>query len=143
MKTFSIAHAAGMWYLSFPMKPTIVQNGIVIVFCDPTYQALREKISGIYSAATKYGWLILSVSDPPTKENIVRQIRTWNPVGIIIDPIHSTEPIPAIPKCRTPIILMGRDSYRDRQIFDCSCQDTSLPVTAAINELQSIRSHAS
>ena len=71
MKTFSIAHAAGMWYLSFPMKPTIVQNGIVIVFCDPTYQALREKISGIYSAATKYGWQILPVSDAPTKENII------------------------------------------------------------------------
>ena len=143
VKTFSIAQTAEMWYLAFPMKPTIVRNGIVIVFCDPMYQALREKISGVYSAATKYGWQILPVSDSPTKESIVRQIGIWNPIGIIIDPIHSAEKIPAIPKCRTPIILMGRDNYRDRQIFDCSCQDTSLSVTAAINELNSTRTYAS
>ena len=125
------------------MKRTVTRNGIVIVFCDPTYQALREKVSGIYSAATRYGWQILPVSDPPTRENIARQIQTWHPIGIIIDPIHSTETIPRNPKCRVPVILMGRDNYRDRQIFDCSCQDAGTSVTAAINELNADRSYAS
>ena len=125
------------------MNATFMQNRIVIVFCDPTYQALREKISGIYSAATRYGWQILPVSDPPTGGNIIRQINTWHPIGIIIDPIHSPEPIPRIPKCRVPIILMGSDNNRGRRIFDTSCQDTNQSVTAAINELNSTRSYAS
>ena len=58
VKIFSIAQAAEMWYLAFPMKPTIVQNGIVIVFCDPTYQALRGGANGAELIDTLFPYLL-------------------------------------------------------------------------------------
>ena len=99
---------------------------------NPEYWALREKISGVYSAATRCGWQIFQTTQRPTATAIRKIKRMLNPIGFVIDPLQLTQAIRPDPFGGTPVVLLGRDHNRSEQIFDGSLQDIVQPVDAAI-----------
>ena len=123
---------------------TMRMSGIVIVFIRQQHQSQREKTNGIYSAAIRRGWQIQpvdSVFDPATFRD---QKRIWSPLGCLID--DSALPYEgALPRriaknelLGVPTVLLGRDSTRRRQVFDCSVQNTRGPAIAAVQILREI-----
>ena len=40
------------------MNHSLHSGGTIALLSNPEYQALREKISGVYSAATRCGWQV-------------------------------------------------------------------------------------
>ena len=125
------------------MSKPLYSSGTIALLCDPVYQALREKISGVYSAATKCGWQVFQTAQSPTADNI-RKIKTMiNPIGFIIDPQMLPRAVHKEPFGKTPVELLCRDYNRSRQIFDCSCQDVVQPVDAAIETFKAFGALAS
>ena len=118
------------------MNKPLFPNGTIALLSNPEHQALREKISGVYSAATKYGWQVFQTAQRPTATNIRKIKAMINPIGFIIDPLSSTKAIPRKLFGETPVVLISRDYHRATQIFDCSCQNTVQPVDAAIQTLR-------
>lgn len=115
------------------MNGTLYPGGTIALLINPEYQALREKISGVYSAATKYNWQVFQMAQAPTAA-VVRKIKSMlDPIGFIIDPLQLTRAVQPGPFGETPTVLLGRDSNAAEQIFDCSCQDAIQPVNAAID----------
>ena len=53
----------------------------------PEYWALREKISGVYSAATKCGWHIFQTTQRPPPTAIRKIKHMLNPIGFIYRPV--------------------------------------------------------
>ena len=112
-----------------PLHP----GGTIALLNDPVYQALREKISGVYAAATRCSWQVFLTKERPTAA-VVRKIKSMiNPIGFIIDPLLMPSPIDRKWFGDTPVVLLGRDNHRTAQIFDCSRQDVVQPVAAAID----------
>ena len=114
------------------MNNSLHPGGTIALLSNPEYQALREKISGVYSAATRCGWQVFQTAQPPTAAAI-RKIRAMiNPIGFIIDPLQLTRAVHRESFGEAPVVLLGRDYNRSKQIFDCSCQDIAQPVDAAV-----------
>ena len=114
------------------MDNSLQPGGTIALLSNPEHQALREKISGVYSAATKCGWQVFQTVQPPTAANIRKIKSTINPIGFIIDPLQLTRAILQDSFGETPVVLISRDYNRSEQIFDCSCQDIVQPVNAAV-----------
>lgn len=115
------------------MNSPIHPGGTVALLSNPVYQALREKISGVYAAATTCGWQVYLTEERPAAAT-VRKIKSMvNPIGFIIDPLLMPRPIDRERFGGTPVVLLGRDNHRATQIFDCSRQDVVQPVAAAID----------
>ena len=125
------------------MNDSLHTGGTIALLSNPEHQALREKISGVYSAATKCGWQVFLTSQPPTAANIRKIKAMINPLGFIIDPLSSTRAIQREPFGETPVVLISRDYHRARQIFDCSCQDVAQPVKAAVEVFKTFGDFAS
>lgn len=119
-----------------PMSEPLCPSKTIALISNPAHQALREKISGVYSAATKCGWQVFQTAQSPTAANIRKIKAMINPIGFIIDPLSSTKAVPRKPFGKTPVVLISRDYHRATQIFDCSCQNTIEPVYAAIQTLR-------
>ena len=84
------------------MNTHLSPSETIALISNPVHQALREKISGIYSAATKCGWQVFQTAQSPTADTI-RKIRNMlNPIGFIIDPLSSATAIPREPFDETP-----------------------------------------
>ena len=114
------------------MHKPLFSSGTIALLGNPVYQAQREKISGVYSAATKCGWQVFQTAQSPTAATI-RKIRAMiNPIGFIIDPLQSTKALSRNQFGETPVVLLGWDCNQPKQVFDCSRQDTLQPVSAAI-----------
>ena len=125
------------------MSKPLCPSGTIALLSDPVYQALREKISGVYSAATKCGWQVFQTVQSPTAANIRKIKSMLNPIGFVIDPLANTRAIQRDPFGDTPVILLGRDHKRTEQIFDRSVQDPLQPVAAAIDTLKEYGNFAS
>ena len=125
------------------MNNSLHPGGTIALLSNPEHQALREKISGVYSAATKCGWQVFQTAQSPTAANIRKIKAMLNPIGFIIDPLSSTRAIQREPFGETPVVLTSRDYHRTRQIFDCSCQDVIQPVDAAIETFKAFGNVAS
>ena len=106
---------------------------IVLLFIRPEHSAQREKTNGVYAAAIRRGWTILPVEEFATSARIRELARLWNPIGCIIDASAMKERINKVSDL--PIILMGRDATRKKQIFDCSIQNVKEPSAVAAMEL--------
>jgi len=133
-----ILDCAGEWkYATIPpMSKPLFPSGTIALLSNPIHQALREKISGVYSAATKCGWQVFQTAQSLTAANIRKIKAMINPIGFIIDPLSITRAIPREPFGDTPVVLLGRDHKRPRQAFDCSTQDPLQSVAAAIGTLK-------
>ena len=125
------------------MNDSLHPGGTIALLSNPEHQALREKISGVYSAATKCGWQVFQTSRPPTAANIRKIKSTINPIGFIIDPLQLTQAILQDSFGETPVVLLSRDYNMPEQIFDCSCQDIAQPVDAAIETFRAFGNVAS
>ena len=106
---------------------------IVLLFVRPEHSAQREKINGIYAAAIRRGWMVLPVEQFATRKKIQKLAQLWNPIGCLVDASAIKERIEKVKGL--PIILLGRDGARKKQIFDCSIQDAKASPTAAAQEL--------
>ena len=125
------------------MNNSLHAGGTIALLSNPEYQALREKISGVYSAATRCNWQVFLTKERPTAP-IVRKIKsTIYPIGFIIDPLLLPGPIDRKWFGDTPVVLLGRDIHRTAQIFDCSRQDVVRPVAAAIDAFRKFGRFAS
>lgn len=118
------------------MNSSLYPGGTIALLSNPVHQAAREKISGVYSAATKCNWQVFQTTQSPTASTIRKLKAMLNPIAFIIDPISSPQAIPREPFGETPVVLISRDPNRTTQIFDCSRQDPRQPVTAAIESLK-------
>ena len=114
-------------------------GGIVLLFVKPVFHSHRERISGVYAAAIERGWQIQQVADPPTARIMGSAVRTWNPIGCLIDPSVMTAGAHSrgrFSRSSVPMVLMGRGEKRlDWNLFDRSFQDCRDPVKTAIAEL--------
>lgn len=126
-----------------PMNTHLCASETIALISNPVHQALREKISGIYSAATKCGWQVFQTAQSPTAATIRKLRDMLNPIGFIIDQLSSTRAIQREPFGETPVVLLSRDYHRTRQIFDCSRQDVIQPVDAAIETFRAFGNVAS
>ena len=125
------------------MNKPLCPSGTIALLSDPIHQALREKISGVYSAATKCGWQVFQTAQRPTSANIRKIKAMINPIGFVVDPLAITRAIRREPFGDTPAVLLGRDHKRTTQIFDRSVQNPLQPVTAAIETLKEYGNFAS
>ena len=125
------------------MNKSLCPSETIALMSNPAHQALREKISGVYAAATKCNWQIFQTAQSPTADNIRRIRAMLNPIGFIIDPVLNSQAIPRKPFGDTPVVLLSRDYNRPKQIFDCSCQDVVQPVDAAIETFKAFGNFAS
>ena len=125
------------------MNKSLCPSETIALISNPAHQALREKISGVYSAATKCGWQVFQTAQSPTSANIRKIKAMINPFGFIIDPLSSTRAIQREPFGETPVVLISRDYKRHVQIFDCSCQDIAQPVNAAVDVFKAFGHFAS
>ena len=125
------------------MNNSLHPGRTIALLSNPEYQALREKISGVYSAATRCGWQVFQTAQPPTAAAI-RKIRAMiNPIGFIIDPLQLTRAVHRESFGEVPVVLLSRDNSRSAQIFDCSCQDFVQPVDAAVDVFKAFGDFAS
>lgn len=112
------------------------RGGVILLFSDQQHEAQREKVAGVYTASIKRGWQIVPISDYPSEDVIRREVESWRPIGAIVDPIFLSRPLDRKPFGRIPVVLMGIDDKRTRQIFDCTSNDDMSPARAAFDVLQ-------
>ena len=123
---------------------TLCMSGIVIVFIRQQHQSQHEKTNGIYSAAIRRGWQIQPVDSTFDPATFREQKRIWSPIGCLIDdstlPCEGTTPrrIAKAELLGVPMVLLGRDTTRRKQIFDCSIQNARGPAIAAAQILREI-----
>ena len=122
-----------------PLHP----GGTIALLSNPEHQALREKISGVYSAATRCGWQVFQTAQLPTAANIRKIRSSISPIGFIIDPLQLTQAIHRESFGKIPVVLLSRDYNRSKQVFDCSCQDIAQPVNAAVDVFKAFGHFAS
>ena len=125
------------------MNNSLHPGGTIALLSNPEYRALREKISGVYSAATRNGWQVFQTAQPPTAANIRKIKSTVNPIGFLIDPLQLTRTVQQDSFGETPVVLLSRDNNIPKQVFDCSCQDIHQPVDAAVDVFMSFGDFAS
>ena len=101
------------------MHKPLFSSGTIALLCNPVYQAQREKISGVYSAATKCGWQVFQTAQSPTAATIRKIKAMINPIGFIIDPLQSTKALSRNQFGETPVVLLGWDCNQPKQVFDC------------------------
>ena len=117
--------------------------GTIALLSNPEHQALREKISGVYSAATRCGWQVFQTAQLPTAANIRKIRSSISPIGFIIDPLQLTQASHRESFGKIPVVLLSRDYNRSKQVFDCSCQDIAQPVNAAVDVFKAFGHFAS
>ena len=125
------------------MTNSLHPGGTIALLSNPEHQALREKISGVYSAATRCGWQVFQTAQLPTAANIRKIRSSISPIGFIIDPLQLTKAIHRESFGKIPVVLLSRDYNRSKQVFDCSCQDIAQPVNAAVDVFKAFGHFAS
>lgn len=121
-------------------------TGIVIVFIRLKYQSQREKMNGIYSAATRLGWQILPADEQFSARRLRELISHWHPLGCLIDGSSlpgtppSTKQLALKDLANLPTVLLGRDMTRTSkmQIADCSVQNPRSPVMVAVEKFRNL-----
>lgn len=115
---------------------------IVLLFVNPVFHSHRERIAGVYAAATERGWQIQQISEPPTSRCMKTAVKMWNPAGCLLDPSVMTKGVTlrAVENSPVPVVLMGRGEMNlDWNRFDRSFQDCRKPVELAIRELSGLQ----
>ena len=115
-----------------------ITSRTIVLVCNDAHQALREKISGVYFAATKYNWQVLLRTKSPTLHDIGEIRKTIKPIGFIVDPMIFNYSLGSKLFGSTPVVLLSKDYRLSVQRFDCSCQNTREPVLAAVKTLDGI-----
>ena len=107
---------------------------LILLFCDPHYEALQRKMKGVYAGALKRDWLVLPVTEPPTRATVRRLVKLWHPMGIIVEPLSLPKQLLSQDFIGVPTVLLSHDPHRQTQTFDHAYLLPRQPVDAAVSE---------
>ena len=108
-------------------------SGFILLFANPRHISRREKMNGVYAGAISHSWQVQTVDHMPDAEHLRELLTIWNPIGCIIEDGTCQQRIDPRPFGDTPVVMLGRDYHRKRQVFDCIRQSQE-EVTAAAME---------
>ena len=114
------------------------RSGTVLFFVKPRFSSHRERINGVYDAAIRRGWHIQPIEEVPTAEYLRMCMKLWHPIGCLVDISTMNCHVSKRMHKQSPIVLIGRDSTRRHQIFDCAFQNAQEPAQLAADELRSL-----
>lgn len=117
-------------------KHNPIGNKVVLLFIKPRFVSQRERIAGVYNAATKLGWQVQPVNRTPDAATVRECIRTWHPAGCLVDQSALSGRLAKSTFRGMPVVLLGRDSTRGTQVFDCVHQNLNDPAVMAADELK-------
>lgn len=117
-------------------KPSLVSNKVVLLFIKPRFVSQRERIAGVYNAATRLGWQVQPVNRTPDAATVRECTDTWHPAGCLVDQSALSGRLAKSTFRGMPVALLGRDSTRGTQVFDCVHQNLNDPAVLAADELK-------
>ena len=117
------------------LKPDYIDHKIVLLFIKPRFVSQRERISGIYSAAIKRGWQIQPINKTPDAATVRECEMLWHPSGCLVDQSALSGRLDKRTFGKMPAALMGRDTTRVAQAFDCIHLNARDPAAFAVQEL--------
>jgi len=88
-------------------------------------------MNGVYAAAISHNWQVQTIDHMPDAGELHELLAVWNPIGCIVEDGTCQQRIDPRPFGKTPVVVLGRDYYRRRQVFDCIRQDQD-EVAAAV-----------
>ena len=118
------------------LKPDYIDHKIVLLFIKPRFVSQRERISGIYSAAIKRGWQIQPINKTPDAETVQECEMLWHPSGCLVDQSALSGRLDKRTFRKLPVVLIGRDTTREVQAFDCVYMNAKDPAVFAVQELR-------
>lgn len=120
--------------LSPAMRASIsTPSGFILLFANPRHISRREKMNGVYAGAISHNWQVQTVDHMPDAAHLRELLSVWSPIGCIVEDGTCQQRIDPRPFGDTPVIMLGRDYHRRRQVFDCIRQSQE-DVTAAAME---------
>lgn len=111
------------------------RNGTVLLFYRPKYQADRDKINGVYAAAIRRNWQVLTIDALVDARTLCAQTKIWNPLGCIVCDESLKNRLEKSELNGLPVVLIGRDTFRRRHVFDQSSLDLSAASECAARVL--------
>ena len=92
----------------------------------------EEKLRGIYRFARACGWSIMTLEAPESRSEVREQVRSWQPLGCIVDMNESSKYFTAASLCSTPTVFLDFDDRQSRgRTFRVNHDPDAIGVLAA------------
>ena len=108
---------------------------VVLFFQSTMRKSWREKLAGAFRFARERGWLIQVIERSATPAAIRNALRTWRPLGCMVDRAHSCGMPPDGVFCDMPVAYLDQDPSHPSPKHSCVLHDSAATARLAAKEL--------
>lgn len=108
---------------------------VVLFFQSTMRKSWREKLAGAFRFARERGWLIQVIERSATPSAIRSALRTWRPIGCMVDRAHSCGMPPDGVFGDTPVAYLDQDPRHPSPKHSCVLHDSAATARLAAKEL--------
>ena len=108
---------------------------VVLFFQSTMRKSWREKLAGAFRFARERGWLIQVVERSATPTAIRSALRTWRPIGCMVDRAHSCGMPPDNVFGDMPVAYLDQDPSHPSPKHSCVLHDSAATARLAAKEL--------
>ena len=108
---------------------------VVLFFQSTIRKSWREKLAGVFRFARERGWLIQVIERSATPGSIRAALRTWSPLGCIVDRAHSRGMPPDNVFGDMPVAYLDQDPSHPSPRHSCVLHDSAATARLAAKEL--------
>ena len=107
----------------------------VLFFQSTTRKSWLQKLSGVTRFAQKRGWFVQVIERFATTSDIRRALRTWAPVGCLVDRAMRTAKAPDAVFRGIPTIFLDQNPARPSKEHPCLLHDSDASAALAAKDL--------
>ncbi len=108
---------------------------VVLFFQSTTGKSWRQKLAGAFAGARERGWLLQVADGGDSPARIREALRTWNPVGCLVDRAQCAGRVPDAAFGDLPVVYLDQDPGRPSARHPCVLHDSAATARAAAREL--------
>ena len=108
---------------------------VVLFFQSTMRKSWREKLAGAFRFAREKGWLIQVIERSATPSAIRSALRTWKPLGCMVDRAHSCGMPPDNVFGSMPVVYLDQDPSHLSSRHSCVLHDSAATARLAAKEL--------
>lgn len=115
------------------------QMDIILFFQSTTRRSWHQKLSGVHRFAQGRNWFVQVVERFATPAEIRRAMKTWSPVGCLVDRAMSGGNAPDSVFKDVPTVYLDQDPRRRSRMHPCILHDSAASAALAGAELLKMR----
>ena len=112
---------------------------VILFFQSTTRTSWLRKLAGVHAFAQSRNWFVQVVERFATTSDIRHALKTWNPVGCLVDRAMSTGKAPDAIFRSLPTVYLDQNPRKPSQAHPCLLHDSSATASLAIKELLALK----